>query len=200
MENKKSKKIAVIILIALLVVFVFFGTLYFGEKKNRAWDSGVVMVNGQQISLPISIDEFEKSTGLTVSEDSKNAFRPISLDGVLYEKITVYVPENNIIGISVRGEDARKVFDEFPGKLISFPKEVSTNSSLAEIESAYSTGIFEFFKRKSVEKPGGNFNGAKTVTIKYAGDIYDMSVTESTHKTVERDNVDVTVAIFYYAK
>ena len=197
---KKSRKIILVILICVLAVSVFCIADYLIEKNNKTWDSGIVLVNGHQVSFPISKEEFENTTGMLVCEDGKNGFHMVSLDGVFYEKITVYMPDHMIMGISVKGEDARRAFDELPGKLVSFPEGISTNFSLDEIRTAYSTGIFEFFRREFVEKPGGNLDGTKSVTIKYTGDTYDMSVVESTHKNLGSDRIYTTISIFYYTE
>ena len=197
---KKSKKIICIILICALAASAFCALDYFIEKNNKHWDSGIVQVNGHQISFPISKDEFENTTGLLVSEDGKNGFHMVSLDGVFYEKITVYMPEHSIMGMEVKGENAIREFDEFPGKLVSFPGGISTNSSLEEIKAAYSTGIFDFFKRESIEKPGSESDGTQTTTVKYSGDSYDMSVVESTHKNLGSDKIYTTISLLYYTE
>lgn len=199
---KNSKKISVAALLVVVILIVVTLSDYFIASNSRKWDEGKVKINGITIELPMSVDDFENKTGLTV-DNEKNTSGFLSVEGMdlKYGQLDLFCKDNVISGMRVSGKDQLKDYDEYPGKTILFPEDVNTNMSVEDIEKSYKTGIFDFFLKKSeseVSEDPGNSVTYKTVTEKYTGKNYDLSVTQETHKSVTSDNMVTTVEIFYY--
>lgn len=191
----KKRNIFLGLLLVVVFVVAFFCINYAMAYFNRPWDTGIVVIDGKEISLPISVEEFEAKTGLTVSDELQNfGFHAVEGKDLEWGQLEVFISGDEITGIKVISRDIYYVEDEYPGEFVKFPEGVSTNTDIATIEKEYSSGLLSPYVRKTTFTQSHVY-----FTEKFVGQDYDLTVTVSEHKSEKMNGeLQIFTEIFYY--
>lgn len=196
-KYKVKKHITFKILTALLFLLVLFTTIfvcdfYIEDSKVKKWDTGIVNINNTEIRLPCSVDELEQKLNVQINDEliDELGYYDLYLDGKYFNVdgniyvagdkcIKLKINENKVEGIEV--DISNYWNDELNtelGDMVSFPGEVTANSSIDDIKQTYKTGIINPAMREwseDIEEPNSN-NVKKSYGINYSGENYNIYI------------------------
>ncbi|MBQ0059088.1 MAG: hypothetical protein KBS83_03895 [Lachnospiraceae bacterium] len=194
----------------LLIFFIILIVDYAFETRDHKWESGHVTIQGKEITLPISVTEFEKTTGITIS-DSDDMFRYIYFGdyddkGECGASVQAYVVDNMVRGIKADNKTYNGTVDKGVEVFVQFPEGVNTGMTIKKIDKKYKTGWFQFYRRSSKEEsveyvsPDTKEIWFVNTFVKYSGSDYDIDIKEHRSKDKTTNRLGTTLEIFYYCK
>lgn len=208
-KYRRKKHIGFKILTIILFMILLFSTLficdfYIEDAKVKKWDTGIVYIDNQEIKLPCTIEELERDLNVTIDRSRiDDGFCKLYLDEEYFnigdttlvssdKYITLYIKGNEVVGIRV---DISNLWnDELNtelGNIVTFPGNITANSTIDEIKETYKTGIINPSMRTWSEKIRYGNDAYESSGISYSGDRYDISI------DCEKGSV---TSIFYYYK
>ncbi len=191
-DKKKSLMYTVFGVIGAFVVL--FGALYLTEYFQRmVWHNGKVIIGENIITLPCSIEEFERTLNPEIVFDKDvEHIRNVKVGSV---KFSIEVTDDMVTGIIVgankddetdnTGMNDRDIADD-----IVFPGNISVNSSLGDIKRTYSSAPLNVFKGNCpVNLPGGEVHTCDSYkSLKWKVEVYSV------------DSVITSISYYYIGK
>lgn len=194
-----------LILLILVSFTVFISTFYYEMSKIK-WDTGEVYINEKRINLPCTIAEFEDifNTKIDTTQIDTYGFYKLYLNENYFnvgettflsgKYIQLHIEDNVVKGVYIDISNSwNDELDEELGAMVVFPQKITANSTIAEIQEAYKTGIINPAMRSWKE----DIVDSKTMDViesgglNYSGDKFDISIKYADGK-VE--------SIFYYCE
>lgn len=206
---RRKKHVGFKILTIILFIILLFSTLficdfYIEDAKVKKWDTGIVYLNNQEVKLPCTIEELESNLNVTIDKSKiddnfyylyldENYFNIGDVTLVSSNKcITLYIKGNEVVGLKVDISNLwNDELDTELGNIVTFPGNITTNSTIDEIKETYKTGIINPSMREWSEKIGYGDDAYESSGISYSGDKYFISI------DCKDENV---TSIFYYCK
>lgn len=160
----------------LLFFTVFICMFYIENLKPKKWDTGVVYINGEKITLPCTISEFEQNMNLKIDT---NEIDNLGYYNLYLNSLKLSIEENNIRGIWVDISNLwnDELYTEL-GASIVFPEGITANSTIKEIKETYNTGIINPAVRDWSETVENLVTGEKIYSygFQYSGDKYNIHI------------------------
>lgn len=189
----------------LIFIAVFLGDFYYEMTKSK-WETGIVYINDEKINLPCTISEIEEILNVEIDTTKINAYGfyklylnqddfnigNITLSSGKY--IELHIEDKTVTGIEIDISNSwNDELDTELGNIVVFPENITANSTMEEIKTAYKTGILNpamsNWSEEIIDRTTNDiiYNGG----LKYSGYKYDISI-DFTNGKVE--------SIFYYYK
>jgi len=194
-QNNKKKHISILKLLFIFLIFLFLVYLILfkiSTSGKKVWQNGQVIIDGQVIQLPISIEQFEKNLNVKID---KNNYVKLDVGYSSPLEFSVMVTGNKIIGITIyinsRADLINDGNERSIAKKIIFPGDINCQSDIAIIRKTYdSKPINAYFNMTSEDI--GNY---KSTYYKYQNN--ESGIEISTKSDLNGNNEEIN-RIFYW--